>query len=101
MAGMKGRSGGARPNSGPKPKPPVLTATSVEDSDASEFLIKAMKDTSIDVKLRIDAAKALLPYQCQKIGDAGKKEEKDQSAKKAGAGKFASAPPPLKLVNAR
>ncbi|MGJ7497474.1 hypothetical protein ACSFA8_20700 [Variovorax sp. RT4R15] len=44
------------------------------------------------------ALTALLPYVHTKKGDGGKKDAQGDAAKKAGAGKFAAAAPPLKLV---
>ena len=105
MAGVKGRSGGARPNSGPRPKEPVKLAIpepiteSLAHKDPKIFLLALMNDIEADVKLRADAAKALLPFMHQKLGEGGKKDEKANAAKKASTGKFGAAPPPLKLVN--
>jgi phage terminase small subunit len=94
--GMKG-GGGARPGAGRPPKPPPKAPES-DSEDAKTFLIGVMTDAKVDARLRIDAAKALLPYQHQKIGEAGKKEGKQAAAKVAGAGRFAPAVVPLKLV---
>lgn len=105
MAGVKGRSGGARPNSGPKPKEavkldiPVPVAETLAHKDPKVFLLALMNDLEADVKLRADAAKALMPFMHQKVAEAGKKDERAQAAKKASTGKFGAAPPPLKLVN--
>jgi phage terminase small subunit len=41
---------------------------------------------------------ALLPYTNVKKGEGGKKDEAADKAKKAPAGKFGAAPPPLALV---
>ena len=48
----------------------------------------------------IDAAKAMLPYTHRKLGEEGKKDERQKAAENAakGGGKFAPPPPPLKLV---
>jgi phage terminase small subunit len=54
-----------------------------------------MNDSGSDAKLRVDAAKALL----RERAEAGKKEIKQDAAKRAAAGKFAAAAPP-KLVAA-
>ena len=104
MAGVKGRSGGARPGSGRKPKaksaPAVVHAA--KDGDPKDFLIGVMDNKNIDEKLRIDAAKALLPYLYPKIGEGGKKEAAAAKAKSTSAGKFApAAPPKLVVSNAR
>ena len=116
MAGVKGRSGGARPNSGPKPKPKTVVDAAGEalkaaaekvakthslangSKDPAEFLEQVMGCVSIDIAARMDAAKALLPYRHAKPGAAGKKEEKQAAAEKV-AGRFgASAPPKLRAV---
>ena len=116
MAGVKGRSGGARPNSGPKPKPKtVIDATGSAlkvaadkvakthnlasgSTDPAEFLESVMGNVTVDLDARMDAAKALLPYRHAKPGAAGKKEEKQAAAEKV-AGRFgASAPPKLRAV---
>jgi phage terminase small subunit len=57
-----------------------------------------MNDLEADVKLRADAAKALMPFMHTKLGEGGKKEQQAEAAKKI-ASKFTSATPP-KLVAA-
>lgn len=98
MAGVKGRSGGARPNSGPKPKEPVVLVLGAIYDDPDKFLKAVMNDSGTDAKLRVDAAKALLSAQVRRSENGGKKEEKAAAAAKV-AGKFATATPP-KLVAA-
>lgn len=97
MAGKKGRSGGPRPNSGgyrpgsgPKKKPPVTVA--VEAADEEEFLRKLMADDSVDVRLRLDAAKALFSGRLKLSG--GIKEYRSQMAEAAAGGRFSGAEPP-------
>ena len=104
MAGVKGRSGGARPNSGgarpgagrKKKEPPTVDVAS--SSDPKVFLTAIMNDPAIDARRRIEAAKAPMPFVPQKVGEAGKKEERQEAAKKV-AGRFAQAAPP-KLIAA-
>jgi phage terminase small subunit len=108
MAGVKGKSGGARPGTGgarpgagrkPKPPPEMSKATTAgSDQDPKQFLLNVMNDDLADPRLRMDAAKALLPFVHQKLGEGGKKDERLNSAKRAGAGKFSAAAPPLRLV---
>lgn len=94
MAGVKGRSGGARPGAGrPKKEPVVLTLSAIYD-EPDKFLRAVMNDSGTEAKLRIDAAKALLSAQVRRAENGGKKEAKTAAAKTAGAGKFASAAPP-------
>ena len=99
MAGVKGRSGGARPNSGPKPKEPVYLTLSTVYDEPDKFLKAVMNDSGTDAKLRVDAAKALLSAQVRRAENGGKKQEQAEAAKKAAGGKFAAAAPP-KLVAA-
>jgi phage terminase small subunit len=68
-------------------------------ADPVEFLTKVMNEPAADLRLRIDAAKAMLPFKHKKLGEGGKKELKDSEAKAAGAGKFSPTAPP-KLVAA-
>ena len=82
----------------PEPKPTFDLSKALQHSDPRSFLIAAMNDVELEPKLRIDAAKALMPFEHRKLGEGGKKEEQQEAAKKAGAGRFATAAPPLKLV---
>ena len=73
MAGVKGKSGGARPGAG-RPKNPVVMIGALDggrrfDSPLA-FLLAVMNDAKIEAKVRIDAAKALLPYKHQRQGEA-------------------------------
>ena len=70
--------------------------------DPIDFLKGVMKDLVADPKLRIDAAKALLPYTHGKVAEQGKKDQKANAAKKASAGRFGQgAPPRLAVDNTR
>lgn len=102
MAGVKGRSGGARPNTGGarpgagrKPNPPVLIDLSLVYEDPEKFLRAVMNDSATDAKLRVDAAKALMPYVHERKGDAGKKAAQNEAAKQVASRFSASAPPKL------
>jgi phage terminase small subunit len=112
MAGKPGRSGGARPGSGPRKKEPVkldvkpiITKVDVSVSeclkhkDPKGFLLALMNDYEADIKLRAEAAKALLPFMHGKLGENTIKADKAEAAKKAATGKFGSAAPPLRVVN--
>ena len=98
MAGVKGRSGGARPGAGRPPKEPTILQLASQYEDPRAFLRAVMNDAATDVKIRVDAAKALMPYEHQKPGETGKKEAMAEAAKKV-ASKFSVAQPP-KLVAA-
>lgn len=51
-----------------------LPAQTVPDNDPMLFLGMVMNNEEWEPKLRIDAAKALMPYTHARIGEAGKKE---------------------------
>lgn len=56
-------------------------------SDPKDFLTAVMNDGGEDAKLRVDAAKALMPYIHAKPGEKGKKTERQERAEKV-ASKF-------------
>jgi phage terminase small subunit len=98
MAGVKGKSGGARPGAGRKPRVPIIVALS-GGSDSLTFLKAVMQNTSIDLALRIVAAKALLPFTHRRVTSAGKKAAQAEAAKTVGTGRFASSAPPRLVVD--
>jgi phage terminase small subunit len=79
-------------------KPTFDLSTALQHQDPKMFLLAAMNDTMLAEKLRIDAAKALMPFVHKKLGEGGKK---DQAAERAGqaAKRFGARPAPLKLVS--
>lgn len=68
-------------------------------SDPKRVLVALMNDTGEDPKLRLEAAKALMPFVHARVGDQGKKEAKGEAAKKAATGRFATKAPPKLVVN--
>ena len=99
--GMKG-GGGARPGSGRKPKVVAVDLIKIgKDSDPKAFLMGIMDDETADPRVRIDAAKSLLPYCHPKLGEGGKKDQKQADAKKVAGGKFAASAPPKLVINNR
>jgi len=106
MAGAKGKSGGYRPGAGRKPAEsvklsvPVPVAETLAHKDPKVFLLALMNDLETDIKLRSDAAKALMPFMHGKIGE-NVKDARQDAAKKASNGKFGSAAPPKLVVNNR
>ena len=58
----KGKHGGARPGAGRPTKPPQLLPMLPVGADPLAFLLAVMNCPEADIKLRIDAAKAALPY---------------------------------------
>lgn len=69
-----------------------------EFADPRDFLVAVMNEQDADPKLRVDAAKALMPYTHGKVADQGKKEAQQDAAKQAGKGKYAQSKPPLSIV---
>ena len=92
MAGVKGRSGGARPGAGRKPKPPAATAI----NDPLDFLRAVWKGEIQANPGQIRAATAALPFTHQKLAEGGKKDAAADAARKVAGGKFAAAAPPLR-----
>lgn len=81
----------AAPSSAPKPTFDISAA--LMHSDPKAFLLAAMNDGELEPKLRIDAAKALMPFTHAKLGEGGKKDQKQEEAKKV-ASRFGQAAPP-------
>ena len=67
-------------------------------TDPKAFLIAAMNDPEAEAKLRVDAAKALMPFMHQRKGETGKKESKQADAEKAATGLYGTGKPPLRSV---
>lgn len=127
MAGVKGKSGGARSNAGGKrsgagrkpksanesatpkskgtdkpipqelPTPAFDLAQALLCSDPRKFLLAAMNDPWLDSKLRVDAAKALMPYEHPRK-EGGKKEQQQKDAEKI-ASRFAPVAAPRLVAN--
>jgi hypothetical protein len=100
MAGVKGRSGGPRPNSGGarpgaggKPKPKAPTQDVTNDLEAKEFLTQVMLGRIEPSEAQLKAATTLFGKKTE-----GVKDEKAEKAKKAGAGRFGAAPAPLRMI---
>lgn len=99
------RPGAGRPKSAPvlvKVKPekvnPHQVVIDTSTSDARAFLAALMLDDGVDVRIRADAAKALLSAELRSAEAKGKKEAKQEAAENV-AGRFApSAPPKLAAV---
>lgn len=112
MAGVKGKSGGARANAGGarknaggkragagRPKKPVEPlAVKGQFDDPLDFLKQVMNDMAADPKLRVDAAKAMAPFVHAKKGESGKKSAKKDAAE-AVASKFGPPRAPRLVVN--
>ena len=103
MPGVKGKSGGSRPGAGRKRAPAVeipLEVAKVVDGEPLDprptLELIALGHMEVSAQ-QYKALTALLPYVHTRKGEGGKKEAKDEAAKKA-VSKFAPATAPLKLV---
>lgn len=96
MAGVKGRSGGARAGAGRKPaKPRKTSAKAYKTDDPDEFLRALMQDPRADFKDRMAAALAL-----KKTGKgaapSGKREQQAAVAQGIVSRSLAPTPPPVR-----
>lgn len=66
--------------------------------DPKDFLLAVMNDLGTEPKLRVDAAKALMPFVHQRKGEGGKKEQAKQKAAEVANGKFGTRRGPLRSV---
>lgn len=81
---------------------PPPTADNLVDipstTDPMEFLTNLMNEPAADIRIRADVAKALMPFKHQKLGEGGKKDQKNEEAKKVASRFSAAAAPKLKAV---
>ena len=83
----------------PEPEPAGFDLAQVLlHRDPKDFLLSVMNDMGTEPKLRVDAAKALMPFVHQRKGEGGKKEQAKEKAAEVGAGKFGTRRGPLKAV---
>lgn len=80
-------------------EPDIVTIEIPETEDPKVFLTALMNCPKAGVKARLEAAKALLPFEHAKPGEKGQKERKAEAAKEAGKGRFATAGPPKLVVS--
>ena len=70
-----------------------------EDLEPLAYMLKVMNDPNEDKDLRARMAIAAAPFVHARKGEGqGKKQDKDDAAKAAGAGKYRPSAPPLKRV---
>ena len=73
--------------------PPLDAIEIPPTADPVEFLTKVMNEPAADLRLRIDAAKAMLPFKHKKLGEGGKKDQANDKAKTVASRFSAGAPP--------
>lgn len=66
--------------------------------DPKDFLLSVMNDLKSEPKLRVDAAKALMPFVHPRKGESGKKDQAQAKAEQAATGKFGARRGPLRSV---
>lgn len=79
-------------------EPDIVTIEIPETEDPKIFLTALMNCPKAGVKARLEAAKALLPFEHAKPGEKGQKEKRAEAAKEAAKGKYGTAPAPLRSV---
>jgi phage terminase small subunit len=93
-----GGAAGTGAKIGPAPTPPDNLVDIPSTTDPMEFLTNLMNEPTADIRIRADVAKAMLPFKHQKLGEGGKKDQKNENAKKVASRFAAAAPPQLKAV---
>lgn len=73
-------------------------ARALSHKDPKDFLLAVMNDMGAEAKLRMDAAKALMPFVHPRKGESGKKEQAKDKAAEAATGKFGARRGPLRAV---
>lgn len=74
----------------------AVEKTSTEAVAPLDFLLAQMNNETLPLDFRVRVATAAAPYVHSRKGEgAGKKSEREEKAKTAGAGRFAASPPPL------
>lgn len=66
--------------------------------DPKDFLLDVMNTTEIELRIRVDSAKALMPFIHTKKGEGGKKDATAHAAKQAASKFTATAAPHLKVA---
>ena len=89
-------SGKVKPESPENEQPEELSLTETDDPRA--FLTELMNADGADLRMRLEAAKTLMPYVHGKVADQGKKEQKAEAAKQVGKGRYSQGKPPLSVV---
>jgi len=96
--GTKAAPTGKPETSTEESEPDIVTIEIPETEDPKVFLTALMNCPKAGVKARLEAAKALLPFEHAKVGEKGKKESQVDAAHEVAKGKFSAGRPP-KLVS--
>jgi phage terminase small subunit len=93
MAGVKGRSGGARAGAGRKKNPENEGAeysASTEGMSPLDALEHFQNDPAVPVALRIKAAGLAAPFKHKKLGEGSKPQAGKPEAEEPGTGRYAT-----------
>lgn len=96
------RPGAGRPRKG-APRDPAQAAQTLAPAgttDSKVFLEWVLAGHITPSGAQMDAARCLLPFQHRKLGEAGKKEQRNEQARKV-ASLFAPSPPRLAAANGK
>lgn len=85
---VKCRDAAQKGETPPDDRPKFDVNAALMHADPKAFLLAAMNDGELDPKQRIEAAKALMPFMHQKLGEGGKKEQKQAEAESVSTGRF-------------
>ena len=96
MAGVKGKSGGARAGAGRKPGPKPEPVA--QDGDMLEILQNIARGLTDATPLQVRAAIAAVQYTHPKVGESGKKGKVQDKAGDVARGRFTPGAPPLRVV---
>lgn len=99
MAGMKGRSGGARKGAGAKPKATVYLEHLDGCEDALAFLAAVRCDKNAPADMRLRAAITEVQYTHLRNKDGGKNIAKTEKSREAAKGRFSPGEPPRLAVD--
>jgi hypothetical protein len=80
-----------------------LSKSGEELRPALDILAEAANNIALDWTTRINAAKALAPFQAARVGEGkpGKKDARQDAAKQAATGKFGARPAPSNVIPLR
>jgi len=101
MAGVKGRSGGARVGAGRKKNPEnagAEYAPSTAGMTPLDALETFMNDPALPAALRLKAAGLAAPFRHKKMGEGGVGDAKQAAADAAASGKYATRSGPRAAV---
>ena len=90
--------GGARPGAGRPPGESAKLIGIAATNDPLVFLQQVMNDGDSETRIRVAAAVALLPYMHAKRAE-GVKDQRQDAAKKAGAGRFGASKSPKLVIS--